>query len=158
MMRKLWLMALVLTLALSLTSCAKRKAFNLSAAYGYSQCDGNNWSFDVYVFRSQAQTGAYDLVIMPVSIDTQGDIASVTIGNSQLGYKQLINQVVLNDGQEINAGVLSSADLNNYPILAITAFDATTNFVSSSPGKASYCYLPAPGDGVSQNQLQYYQP
>jgi hypothetical protein len=158
-MRKWWLTALVLTLALSLTSCAKRRLYNLNAlngAYGFTQCDGANWAFDVYMFRSQSQPGSYDLVIMPFTIDTPGDIASVTIGNQQLGYKQLVSQVVLNDGQEINAGVLTSADVNNYPILAITAFDNTTNFVSSSPAKASYCELPLPGTGTNQQQNYPY--
>ncbi|MFM8316208.1 MAG: hypothetical protein ACKOA8_18165, partial [Deltaproteobacteria bacterium] len=93
--RKWWLMALVCTLALSLTSCAKRRLYNLSGAYGFTQCDGNGWSFDVYSVRSQTQAGAVELIIMPVSINTPGDIASVTIANQQQGYKQLVSQVVL---------------------------------------------------------------
>ncbi len=156
LMRKWWLMALVSTLALSLTSCAKRRNFNLSGAYGFTQCDGANWSFDVYTVRSQSQVGTYELIIMPVSIDTPGDIASVTIANQQQGYKQLISQVVLNPEQEIYAGVLTNADLNNYPILAITAFDSSTVFTSQNSAKSSFCLVPLPGDGVAQGQQQYY--
>ncbi|MCX6102441.1 MAG: hypothetical protein NT000_04165 [Proteobacteria bacterium] len=147
MMRRWWLMALVSTLALSLTSCAKRRNYNLSGDYGYVQCDGTNWSFDVYTFRSQSQNGGYDLVIMPVSIDTPGDIASVTIANSNQAYKQLVSQIVLNPEQEISAGTLSAADFNNYPILAITPFDPSSNFVSQNSTKSTFCNIPVPGQG-----------
>lgn len=156
LMRKWWLMALVGTLALSLTSCAKRRNFNLSGAYGFTQCDGANWSFDVYTIRSQSQPGSVELVIMPVSIDTPGDIASVTIGNSQNGYRQLIQQVVLNPEQEIPAGMLTNADLYNYPILAITNYDPSTNFINQNAQKSAFCEIPLPGDGVGQGQQQYY--
>jgi hypothetical protein len=156
LMRKWWLMALVSTLALSLTSCAKRKNYNLSGYYGFTQCDGANWSFDVYLFRSQSQNGAYDLVIMPVQIDTPGDIASITIANQQQAYKQLVSQVVLNPEQEISAGMITYADLTNYPILAITAFDPTTSFVSQNSAKSAFCEIPMPGDNVPTNQQQYY--
>ena len=145
-MRRWWLMVLVLTLALSLTSCAKRKLYGLSGAYGYTQCDSNNWQFDVYLFPSQNQVGYYDLVIMPAYIDTPGDIATVVITNSQtLGYRQLINQVVLYENQEISAGTLSTADLNNYPQLAITSYDASgTPWPQQNSPKGSYCNLPIP--------------
>ncbi|NBY19330.1 hypothetical protein EBQ74_03600 [bacterium] len=156
LMRKWWLMALVCTLALSLTSCAKRRNFNLSGAYGFTQCDGANWSFDVYTIRSQSQPGTFELLIMPVTIDTPGDIASVTIANQQNGYRQLVSQVVLYAEQEIYAGVLTSADLNNYPILAITNFDPSTNFINQNAQKASFCEIPLPGDGNVQGQQQYY--
>lgn len=149
-MRKWWLMALMLTLALSLTSCAKRKLYNQNSNYGFSQCDSTNWQFDVYLFKSTTKVGYYDIVIMPAYIDTPGDIATVTIANNQNGgYRQLINQVVLYANQEIDAGSISNADLNSYPILAITSFDATTNWAQATPAKASYCYLPIPGDGTS---------
>jgi hypothetical protein len=155
-MRKWWLMVLVGTLALSLTSCAKRKLYSLSGPYGFTQCDGTGWTFDVYTVRSQSQYGSYDLVIMPVSVDTPGDIASITIANSNQAYKQLVSQVVLNPNQEIDAGMISSSDLTNYPILAITPFDSTNNFVSSTPQKSAYCYIPLPGDGLSPNQQSYF--
>lgn len=155
-MRKWWLMALVCSLALSLTSCAKRRNYNYTGAYGFTQCDGPNWRFDVYTFRSTAQAGTFELIVMPVSIDTPGDIASVTIGNSQNGYKQLISQVVLNPQEEIYAGVLTSADLNNYPILAIANYDPSSNFINQYAQKISICEIPLPGEGVPQGQQQYF--
>jgi len=118
-------------------------------SYYFTQCDGANWSFDVYLIPSTSPIGSYKIVIMPVSIDTPGDIASVTIANDlQNGYKHLVSRVVLYPNKQIDAGVVSFAQLKEYPILAITSYEAGANFFQQTPVKSTFCELPLPEGDV----------
>ena len=148
MIKKFWIIAAVFTLALSLTSCAKKKKEILQADYGFMQCDGTIGSFDVYLVKSKSTPGLFELSIMPVQVDAAGDIASITIASNTRAYKQLLPQVVLNNQQEIYAGILTEADLQQYDILAITPYDPSTNFADQVPAKEAFCQIPQPGDGA----------
>jgi hypothetical protein len=53
--------------------------------------------------------------------------------------------------QQINAGYVTATDLSTYNLLAITPFDPTTDFFSSSATEATFCYLPQPGDNGTQS-------
>jgi len=157
MMKRWWITALVFTLALSLTSCAK-KSLNIQAyAYGQLPCDGTLGNFDVYLIAGQTGStynGSYMLAIVPITLDDPGDIISVTITNSSLAYRTLIDQVVVNPSQEIDAGPLTDADINTYDILALTPYQAGVPFAGQENGKDAICYIPRLGDGLSQQQIQ----
>ena len=157
MMKRWWITALVFTLALSLTSCA-RKTLNVQAySYGQLPCDGSLGNFDAYLIAGQngaTYNGQYTLAIVPITLDAPGDIISVTITNSSLAYKTLIDQVVVNPSQEIDAGPLTDADLATYDILALTPYQAGVSFAAQSNEKDAICYMPQLGDGLNQQQIQ----
>ncbi len=148
MMKRWWVIALVFTLALSLTSCSRAKQTQLQADYGFGYCDGSIGSFDVYVIRSQTQPGMYELTVIPVTLQQPGDIVSITVANKSLAYKQMVNQVVINPQQQVFSGYLSDTDLTTYDILAITPYAAGQTFLNAQSDAEALCTLPLPGDGV----------
>lgn len=144
MMKRWWLTALVFTLSLSLTSCSKKKDNTLlQSGYGYTQCDGTMGSFDVYVFQSKNYSGMYELHVTPYQVDA-GDIASITIANQALSYKQVVPQVVLQPNEDIFAALLTESDLYTYDILAVTPYDPSTNFAEQAPAKDTFCTINLP--------------
>ena len=147
MMKRWWVLALVFTLALSLTSCSKRKKQLQTADYGFGYCDGTIGSFDIYVIPSKSSPGMYELSIIPVQLDAPGDIAKITIASQNLSYKEVVPQVVLQNEQEIFAGNITESDLQNYEILAITPWEAGVTFLEQETDKDALCSLPLPGTG-----------
>lgn len=155
MMKRWWVLALVFTLALSLTSCSKRKSNLQSANYGFGYCDGSFGSFDVYVIPSKGSPGMFELSIIPVQV-TAGDIAKIVVLNQNLSYKPMISQVVLQSEAEIFAGYLSEAEVNSYDTLAIIPWDPNQENVTpieQNNDRDALCALPLPGyetgDGLS---------
>jgi len=149
MMKRWWVLALVFTLALSLTSCTKKKT-NLSGSdYGFGYCDGTMGNFDVYVIPSTSNPGLYELSIIPIQVATEGEIVKVNVLNSGLPYKEMVSQVVLQTEQEIFAGFLSESELQNYDTLAITPYDPSqainTDFPYQNNNDDAICSLPIPG-------------
>jgi hypothetical protein len=149
---------LALALVLQLWGCAKPKLDVQQYSYGYGQCDGTLGSFDVYlILNAQQGGGSYQLSIIPVSMNNPGDIISVTITNSNLGYKQLVGQVVATPDTEIDAGYLTSADLQNYTILALTPYQPGVSFPDAQNSSDALCYLPQLGQGVNQQPVEPLQ-
>jgi len=97
MMHKWWTVALVLTLALSLTSCSskKRRLLTGGQGFGFGYCDGTLGSFDVYVIPSVGNPGLYAVSIIPVQPAQPGDIIRVAVANSSLAHKVLVDQAVV---------------------------------------------------------------
>jgi hypothetical protein len=159
-MKRWWMIALVFTAALSLTSCAKRKVNLQDYSYGYGQCDTSQGGyplgqFDVYTIRSASYGGLYELSIIPVVLDLPGDVVMITIANSSLAYKDLVNQVTVMQDSEINAGILTEGDLNTYDVLSIgTPPQPTVPFPDRNFDKDVLCYVPLPGDGINNQQPQ----
>ena len=150
MMKRWWLIALVFTLALSLTSCSK-KVYDLQSSpdYGFGYCDGTLGNFDVYVARSRQDPSLYELVIVPVQLADPGDIARINIANRNPSYREVVHEVVLNPEEQIFAGYLTEEDLQTYDILAITPFDGSgQTFLEQQTDKEAICNLPLPGDGT----------
>src|SRR5690606_24715452 len=98
-MKKWWVVAAVLSLAIVLTSCSNKGKGTVGYAYG--QCDGTMGNFDIYVIPSKAQTGLYEVSVIPYTVAKAGDIVNVTIANRSLNYKELVNQVVIQPDVEI---------------------------------------------------------
>jgi hypothetical protein len=73
-----------------------------------------------------------------------GDVVAITIANQQNNYKQLIQQVVLNPGTDIFAGLLTEQDVYTYDILAITPADGTTPWYQQSPQSSVFCTIMLP--------------
>lgn len=144
MMKRWWIVALVFTLALSLTSCS-RKSLIPQSGYGLGYCDGTLGSFDVYVYPTST-SGIYQVSVIPVSLDAPGDIVSITVANQSLQYRELQTQVVVNQDMEILAGTLTDKELESYDILAITPYQPGVTFLEATPEKDAVCRLPLPGE------------
>lgn len=144
MMKRWWLVALVFTLALSLTSCSRKALQEGTPTYGLAYCDGDLGSYDVYVYETG--NGLYGVSVIPVSVNS-GDIVSIVVANQSLAYKELQSEVVVNSDREIMAGTLTDTELETYDILAISAWEQGVTFLERT-GAANFCYLPLPGDGL----------
>src|SRR5688572_30234338 len=128
-MKKICFIVFVMTLALSLTSCAKKKSSLLTGApgYGFGYCDGSLGQFDIYVIPVNNQPGIYQVSVIPYQV-IPGDIVRIAIANSSLSYRELVNQTVVNPNVEIQAGYITDSDLQFYDILAIRPAEPGTNF------------------------------
>lgn len=158
MMKRWWITALVFTLALSLTSCAKKQLNIQDATFGERSCDGTLGNFDVYLIASQSGgnfNGTYQIAIVPVTLSSPGDIVSITLSNVGVtAYRTLIDQVVVNTDQEIDTGIISAADVQTYDVLAITPYQPGVPFPAQQNEKDTLCYLPQLGDGLNSPQIQ----
>lgn len=169
-MKKWWVTVLVFALALSLTSCSKKKKEQLQSNFGYRVCDDSRdvgdmqtpslGSFDVYLQKSTSNPGMYELFLYVVQPATSGDIVAFTVSSSQTGgYKTMVPEIVL-DGpeQEISVGYLSAQEVQLYDVLAITPAQPGVSFAEQSSSQANFCYIPQigennqPGDYTSTPQ------
>lgn len=142
--KRWWVLALVFALALSLTSCAKRKNLQTDQDFGKASCTGTMGTFEVYTFPLPNDPELFEVRVIPSKLDAAGDIAQITIANSRPTYKTMVNEVVLAEDEEIRVGVLTSADLQNFDQLVITPFDPSTSFIEQNTEKDAFCELPLP--------------
>jgi len=150
MMKKWWIVALVITLALSLTSCSKKRDGLVAGegqGFGFGYCDGELGQFDVYVIPVNGNPGRYELSIIPVQVRA-GDIVRIAIANSSLAYREMVSQVVVNPDVEIQAGFVNFSDFQFYDILAIRPAEPGTNFLDGSSNVDAICELPLPLDSL----------
>lgn len=146
-MKKLLLPVLVLTLALSLTSCSRKNNPSLQNQneFAYFACDGSIGQFDAYLIRSKTNPGLIQLSVIPVTLTNPGDIVSINVANSQLAYKEMVNQVVLFTDKEINAGFLTEQELQTYDRLAVTPFQPGVSFLEVQADRDAVCNVPLLG-------------
>lgn len=138
-----WMMALMAMLALVLTSCGKKST--LTNNYGWSKCVGTMGELDVYTVPSKADPTRYEVFVIPIKLTAAGDVATATVVNQQsLAYKELVNQVVLFDQQEIFLGYLSKGELSTYDVIGITSYQAGVSFLQANPARSAFCSLPIP--------------
>lgn len=158
MLKRWWVLALVFTLALSLTSCSKKKSDLMAANYGFGYCDGTLGSFDVYVIPNA--NGLYELSIIPVSVNA-GDIVKVHLVSSSRSFKEMVTQVVLQNDLEINAGTVTPTEIYAYEAIAITPWDPSQgdqNVLDQQFEKDAICEFPIPpqesGNGLGGGNFQ----
>jgi len=139
--KKWWVLALVVTLALSLTSCSKKRG-DLQGDFGFGYCDGTLGSFDVYVIPESP--GTYELVIIPFQV-TPGDIVTIAIVNSAtIAFNVVVPETAINPETEISTRI-TEADLANFDVLAIRPATAGQSFIDGNPAADAVCALPLPG-------------
>jgi hypothetical protein len=143
MVKKWWVLALVFTLALSLTSCSS-SAPSLQNGQAFAQCNGDYWSFDVYVEPSASSPGMYEMRLYPVSLNEPGDIAQIVIANNSGAYEVLKPEITLEPSQEILYSPLSAADLTNYDTLVISPYQPGVSFLQTNGANSTFCTLPSP--------------
>lgn len=153
-MKKWCMIAVVFALAMSLTSCARRKPDGLLSTYGLSNCYQPLGSyalgqFDVWTFPVSGQSGTYKIVVIPYGMDAEGDVIAVHVVNSStLQYKPLVTETSAYVDQEIVAGYLSEAELNSYDRIVISSADPSKDFMNANPEKDVSCTLPLIGDDI----------
>jgi hypothetical protein len=137
---KWWVLVLVATLALSLTSCGKKRSSWLTSGGGY-ECDGSMGYFGVSTVPYGNQ-GLYQVRLVVFQPDQEGDIVSVTLTDSYSGaYRNLINGLVIQSNKEVMVGVITEDELASYDTLSITpAFDGV--WANQVADKYNDCELP----------------
>jgi hypothetical protein len=144
MIKKWWVPALVFTLALSLTSCSSSTPSLQNGGQAFAQCNGDYWSFDVYVEPSTQSPGEYELRLYPVSLNEPGDLAQIVIANNSGAYEVLKPEVTLEPSQEIFYSPLSASDLTNYDVLVISPYQPGVSFLQTNGTNSTFCTLPPP--------------
>lgn len=152
MRRKWWIIAAIFALALSLTSCSRRGFMN----YGENLCNGTMGQIWVYTVSTPNHAGTYQIIVEPYSLAAPGDVATVTaVNRSTLAYKTILQEVVLNNGQQVTTGFLNQSELMNYDLIAITSYvPAGVDFLAANPAKDTICARPLVGDRLGVNQPQ----
>lgn len=140
--KKWWVAVLVLTLALSLTSCGKKKRTVQTALnYALAYVDGNLFSADLYVIRHSANNN--EVVLVGVS-GTNGDIVTCAILNSQtLAYIVVEPQTVFQVNAEIVSRRLTDAQVLNHDVFACRPYTAG-DFLSGQVAADAVGTLPIP--------------
>jgi len=140
MVKKWWILALVLTLALSLTSCSSSKKNRglLSGGGNTIACDGTLGQFDVTVSPTNT-ADLFILSIIPTQNVTSGDLVQVAIGNSQNIFRTVVNSAVVFPGVEMTAFITQN-DLNSFNIVAIQ-LGINANFTQPQFSENASCQL-----------------
>lgn len=147
--KKWWLTALVFTLALSLTSCVRKRSDYIQPDVGVGACDDAQvGQIDLYVKRSDAQPDFFEVYAVPYYLVEEGFIAQFNVFNAQPASKLMQPQIVLYTGQSNFLGYLSTEELEFYNEMAITPSDPSTTFLEQQTDQFVRCALPAPGDGT----------
>jgi hypothetical protein len=150
MMKRWWMVAVVFTLALSLTSCSSGNSDYSGGAAAYD-CTGPKDSFLVELYPGVG--GAYDLVMTPTGLSTEGVIAQIALMGSTINQLQIkVNQTTLYTGLPVHISVTMDDLLNfsNVGVAHVNANNTTLLFPQMTAG--AICELPLPGDG---NSSQY---
>jgi hypothetical protein len=150
-----WLiLALVVTLALSLTSCGGRNK-NIGSGAAYLNCNDNG-NLDIYVQPSSQGSDYFQIVIDPQSLNTENIVAQVALAaeSGQNLSSQVISQGTVDSGVQIYSRPINYNELATYTHIVITpAYDGNGTPLSVRQGLEQYrqyssvCELPFPGDG-----------
>lgn len=144
-LKRWWMVALVFTLALSLTSCSsgQNNLYGGSAAY---DCRGPKDSFLVELYPQTGNT--YTLSLTPTGLSTEGVIAQIAlIGDTINQLKTVYTTVTLHSGMPVEINVTLD-DLLNYSNVGVAHYNQnnpTALFPQMTAG--AICQLPLPGDG-----------
>lgn len=147
MVKKWWVLALVFTLAMSLTSCSSKK--RALTGGGQFPCDGSIGQFDGTLLRSPNNPALFELELIPIKVDRPGDVVSITVANRNADYKDMLSAATLDNDTPIFVGHLTESELRSYPILAILGVrqgEFGVPFPDRNPEKDAYCILPDPDE------------
>lgn len=145
MIKKFWILAVVFTLALSLTSCSSGKG-NYSGGNSGLDCSGPKDSF--YVEIVQGSGSAYDLVLTPTQVSTEGVLAQIALLGDTVNQLQVKeNMVTLYTGLPIHISVTLD-DLQNFRSIGVGHMNLNQpNQAFTQMAAGAICQLPLPGDG-----------
>lgn len=147
MLKKWWLMAVVLTLAMSLTSCStKKKTRALQSGEYYNAC-GGGYPVEVVV-QPTGQRDMYNVIIVPTN-QNRGDQVAIGFGSSMGTCDDRKSSVAMIPGQEIVIPSVSLYEMSTYPILVIApnyVGDPLSSVCEREESElTTYCQIPVPG-------------
>ncbi|MBI1861389.1 MAG: hypothetical protein HYR96_10775 [Deltaproteobacteria bacterium] len=135
--------AVGLILVLGLIGCTNKRF--VGSNYGLNYCDGSLGSFDIYTVPNAS--GTYDVYVEPVKVNAPGDIVNIAISSANYDDpRTLSNTVVLQDGREIHAGVVSANELQDKEYIEIFSSEIGATYQPNRAQAEAVCVLPMPGD------------
>lgn len=141
--RKWWVLVVVATLALSLTSCGMKRSSLMSGAGGVA-CNGDLGYFSVATFP--IGNNEYELRITALEINDPGDIVDVAlVYPDPYDYKVLVPETSLQPGKVLRLRI-SDVDLESYEYVSLTSATPGQIYAGANKEKANDCYLPFPGE------------
>ena len=146
-MKKWWVLAVVVVLAMTFTSCSSRNR-QLLGYQAYAYCQGDRWSFEVAI---EAEGNYYNLIINPIDNVEQGDIVGLYMSDASSGadYLPLKENIPFYDGGVFKIRGLSLDEFNRYEALGLVPWDGVTSYPEhiANGSEGTFCALPYPGDG-----------
>ncbi len=142
MMKKWWILAVVFTLALSLTSCSGGFDPNLQTGNGVGQttCSGAKGSFILTI--NQTGYGMYDLQIDPQQVTPEGIMTQMAFVDVS-GDHQVVYTGSLFSGRTVHVNAHID-DLQNFSYLIMATYNPQLQFLQMTA--PTRCDLPFPGD------------
>lgn len=122
--KKWWLLALVFTLALSLTSCSSRKKGQLTGGLAL-QCTGD-YTFEIEVLPSSNGADLYDITVGVVQADA-GDQVQVVMSSSDGSHDVKLPSVSLMPNKYLRVFGVSYEEITTYNILVVWQLPADAN-------------------------------
>jgi len=135
--KKWWMIVLVATLALSLTSCGRKRTRLLSGAI---QCAGELGDFDVALYP--AGNNQFEVVVLPY--EAYADQIAFSIAQSG-GSSRSLSTLSFNNAasQEYSVGIITAAELSSgFDSLWLDGY-----FLNGQEAGALSCDLPMPSGG-----------
>ncbi len=143
MMKKWWILAVVLTLALSLTSCSGGSDTSLQGSA--QTCTGNQGTFDLVL--NSAGNGTYNLELDPEEVTQEGIITEIALVDSSGDYKVVDQEESLFSGRPVNISNIAASDLQNFSYLVIANYNPQVKFLQMT--NPEFCTLPFGGNASS---------
>ncbi|MBI4402989.1 MAG: hypothetical protein HY537_02440 [Deltaproteobacteria bacterium] len=164
-MKRLWVLALVFVLALSLTSCGKGKPKGGGSVVQYCDGGGTLGTFDLWMTPSPSDPNSIKVVLVPVNVVRPGDIVDAAVYNEdnwggqqeplKMGFSVFNNQPVF-------LGYLTQTQLMSYNALAIytsgyPSFPEAASMYGQNNSNVAYanCGLPMVGNPVTSSMGGY---
>lgn len=148
MVKKWWVLVLVMTLAMSLTSCGRKKNTNLLGSNGWTWCSGDMGDFFVITEVAAGRAGFYDVWVEVDAAAADGDLVSIAI--TQGGYYPQVKQsnVTVYSGAQIYLGQITENDLYSFDTVEIKGVPQNSGGVAYPYQQSAMteCDLPFIGD------------
>jgi len=146
--KKWWVLALVIVLTVFLTSCSSKKKNRNTGTFGFTKCDGTLGGYDLYTAPAHDRTGIYRIIIVPVpGLVTPGNIVSMAVASTQTQqFLVLQTQAVVNPNVEINVGEITKTQLLINDRFIIQPYEPGVRFDQSTRPEFTSCNLPLPPD------------
>ena len=140
--KKWWILVVVATLALSLTSCGKKRSRLMS---GELPCEGELGSFALSTLPYGR--GTVQLIVYVDYLDYDTDL-TLTLFDSQTGSNEFLTNVRTVEGAKLVYNIPESY-VYDFDELRITPTDNSRPWSSQSPTIFADCELPLPGQSGS---------
>jgi hypothetical protein len=142
--RKWWVLAIVATLALSLTSCGMKRTSLMSG--GGVGCDGDLGYFTIATYPLGGKK--YEVRITALEVNDPGDIVDIALAIDQPADWDVLTKdpVALYPGKVFRYEIFDT-DLDYFDTVMITSARQNGEiYPLGNSEKANACYLPVPGE------------